>query len=151
MSDKQGYQGLFIIPQRTLLTSSTDLANFAAPHLRRCSVGHSYLVFDCEGRVSKCQMQMEKSVTDIHAEDPLTIVREDKLGIQNVSVDEKEECQTCQWRYWCAGGCPLETFRVTGRYDVKSPNCNIYKALYPEVLRLEGLRLLKYADTMEHG
>ena len=39
----------------------------------------------------------------------------------------------------------------TNTYDVKSPNCNIYKALYPEVLRLEGLRLLKYDEEIEHG
>jgi len=40
----------------------------------------------------------------------------------------------------------LATYRATGRYDVKSPHCNIYQALFPEVLRLEGLRLLKYQD-----
>jgi len=50
---------------------------------------------------------------------------------------------------WCAGGCPLATYRATGRYDVKSPNCNIYRALFPEALRLEGLRLLKYQDDPE--
>ena len=117
------------LPQRSLLASLADLANFAAPHLRRCSVGHSYLVFDCDGRVSKCQMQMDRPVTDVHADDPLTAVCADTYGIQNVTVDEKEGCQECQWRYWCAGGCPLETFRATGRYDVKSLNCNIYKTL----------------------
>jgi hypothetical protein len=37
------------------------------------------------------------------------------------------------------------TFRENSRYNTKSPNCKIYKALYPEVVRLEGLRLLKYA------
>ena len=62
------------------------------------------------------------------------------------SVDEKEGCRDCQWRYWCTGGCPLQTFRATGRYDLKSPNCSIYQAIFPEVLRLEGLRLLKYQD-----
>ena len=36
------------------------------------------------------------------------------------------------------------THRATGRYDIQSPNCNIYKAIYPEAVRLEGLRLLKY-------
>ncbi len=46
---------------------------------------------------------------------------------------------------WCAGGCPALTYRVTGRFDVRSPNCRIYQALFPEVLRLEGLRLLQYA------
>jgi uncharacterized protein len=61
-----------------------------------------------------------------------------------VAVEEKEGCRTCDWRYWCTGGCPLLTYRATGRSDIKSPNCNIYKALFPEALRLEALRLLKY-------
>ena len=65
--------------------------------------------------------------------------------MQNLAVEEKEGCRTCEWRYWCAGGCPLVTYKVTGRNDVKSPNCNIYKALFPAALRLEALRLLKYA------
>jgi uncharacterized protein len=135
------------LPRRSLLTSLVDLANFAMPHLRRCSVGQSYLVVDPMGRISKCQMQMEQPVTDIHADDPLALIRADQEGIQNLRVEEKEDCQTCQWRYWCAGGCPLETYRATGRYDLKSPHCAIYKALYPEVLRLEGLRLLKYGTV----
>ncbi len=134
------------LPRRSLLASLADMANFAAPHLRRCSVGHSYLVFDTEGRVSKCQMQIDQPVADIRCDDPLGAVRAAQDGIRNLTVDEKEGCQECQWKYWCAGGCPLETYRMTGRYDVKSPHCNIYKALYPEVLRLEGLRLLKYAE-----
>ena len=137
------------LPQRSLLASLADMANFAAPHLRRCSVGHSYLVFDTEGRVSKCQMQIDRPVADIHSDDPLGVVRAAQDGIRNLTVDEKEGCQECQWKYWCAGGCPLETYRMTGRYDVKSPHCSIYKALYPEVLRLEGLRLLKYAESQE--
>ena len=65
--------------------------------------------------------------------------------MRNLAVEEKEGCRDCTWRYWCSGGCAVATFRATGRYDIKSPNCNIYKAIYPEALRLEGLRLLKYA------
>jgi len=131
------------LPHRSLLASLVDRANLSAPHLRTCGVGHSYLVFDCRGQVSKCQMQIEKPVTNVHADDPLTLVRTDKIGIQNIPVDEKERCRSCEWKYWCMGGCPLDTYRATGQYDVKSPNCNIYKALYPETVRLEGLRLLK--------
>ncbi len=130
------------LPKQSLLASLADRANLAIPHLRPCSVGHSYMVFDSNGKISKCQMQMNKPVTDIHAQDPLTNIRQDNTGIQNIKVDEKEECKSCQWKYWCAGGCPLSSFRTTGRYDAKSPNCNIYKSLYPEVIRLEGLRIL---------
>jgi uncharacterized protein len=134
------------LPRRSLLTSLVDRANLAAPHLRTCSVGHSYLVIDERGRVAKCQMDMANTVTTIHDPDPLARVRESSKGIRNLPVDDKVECRDCQWRYWCAGGCPLQTYRATGRYDAKSPNCAIYRALYPEVIRLEGLRLLKYAD-----
>jgi uncharacterized protein len=137
------------LPRRSLLAALTDRANLAAPHLRTCGVGQNYLVFDTQGRVAKCQMKMDAVVTDASADDPLAVVRADQSGIQNVSVEEKEGCRDCQWRYWCAGGCPLEAHRVTGRYDVRSPHCNIYQAIFPEVLRLEGLRLLKYQDDPE--
>jgi len=39
------------------------------------------------------------------------------------------------------------TYRATGRYDVQSPNCRIYTTLYPDLLRLEALRLLKYESA----
>ena len=137
------------LPRRSLFASLIDRANLSSPHLRTCGVGQNYLVFDQNGQVAKCQMQIHKSVTNVHAADPLALIRADRLGIQNLPVMEKEGCKTCEWKHWCAGGCPLETHRVTGRYDVKSPNCNIYKVLFPEALRLEGLRLLKYQDDLE--
>ncbi len=135
------------LPRRSLLASIVDRSNLAAPHLRTCGVGQSYLVFDYHGRVSKCQMQLHQPVTTVQADDPLALIRADSLGIQNLSVEEKEGCRDCEWKYWCTGGCSLATFRATGRYDIKSPNCRIYKALYPEAVRLEGLRLLKYAEA----
>jgi uncharacterized protein len=137
------------LPRQSVLPSLVDRANLASPHLRTCSVGHSYLVFDSLGQVAKCQMQLDHPLTTAAAADPLALVRADETGIQNVSVEEKEACRTCQWKYWCTGGCPLVAYWATGRYDVKSPNCNIYKALYPEAVRLEGLRLLKYGTEYD--
>lgn len=132
------------LPRRSLFASLVDRANLSTPHEQTCGVGHSYLVFDYQGRVAKCQMHMAKPVTSVNVIDPLSLIRADTKGIQNVRVDEKEGCRSCEWRYWCTGGCPLATFRATRRYDVRSPNCNIYKALFPVAVRLEGLRLLKY-------
>jgi uncharacterized protein len=134
------------LPRRGFLGGIIDRANLSAPHTHTCGVGQNYLVFDQNGQVAKCQMHIRKPITNIHVEDPLAVIRADQIGIQNISVEEKEGCKTCEWKYWCTGGCPLATHRATGRYDVKSPNCNIYKALYPEALRLEGLRLLKYGN-----
>jgi uncharacterized protein len=133
------------LPRRSPLGSLLDRASFAAPHRRTCGVGQNYLVINQRGMVSKCQMEVERPVTNIAAEDPLGVLRADQTGLQNPPVDEKKDCRDCIWRYACAGGCPLATYRSTGRYDVKSPNCRIYQALYPRVLRLEGLRLLRWA------
>jgi uncharacterized protein len=137
------------LPKRSFLGSIVDRANLSFPHAHTCAVGQNYLVFDQNGRVAKCQMQIQQPITNLQAEDPLAAIRSEQAGVQNVSVEEKEGCKNCEWKYWCAGGCPLETHRVTGRYEVQSPNCNIYKAILPEALRLEGLRLLKYADDPE--
>lgn len=134
------------LPDRCLLGSLVDRAQFDAPHDKTCSVGDSYLVIDHQGNVAKCQMAIERPITTIYADDPLGDLRQDRLGIQNLSVEEKEGCRDCAWKYWCAGGCPVLTYRATGRYDIKSPNCRTYKALYPQLLRLEGLRLLKLAS-----
>jgi len=40
------------------------------------------------------------------------------------------------------------TYRMTGRYDIQSPNCHIYQELFPDVLRLKALRLLTYTTPI---
>jgi uncharacterized protein len=117
-------------------------------HEYTCGVGRNYLVIDQYGGIAKCHADIERTITTIDADDPLQVIRNDHSGVRGVSVEEKEGCQMCEWRYWCTGGCPLLTYRVTGRYDIKSPNCAIYKALYPEALHLEALRLLKYESPI---
>ena len=133
------------MPPYRLFGALLDLVRFDAPHDHPCGIGSAYMVIDQRGRVAKCHMEIERTVTDVDAPDPLRLIREDATGIQYIPVDAKEGCRTCTWRFWCAGGCPALTYRVTGRFDVRSPNCRIYQALFPEVLRLEGLRLLRYA------
>jgi uncharacterized protein len=137
------------LPRRCFLGGITDRANLSFSHTRTCGVGQNYLVIDQNGQVAKCQMQIRKPTTNVYCENPLSIIQSDQVGIQNISVEEKEGCKACEWKYWCTGGCPLATYHATGSYSVKSPNCKIYKTLFPEVLRLEGLRLLKYAEDPE--
>ncbi len=136
------------LPRRCLLESLIDKAKMHGAHRHTCGVGQNYLVIDQHGAIAKCHADIRYTVTNIRVDDPLEAIRNDRAGIQGFSVEDKEGCRTCEWRYWCAGGCPLLTYRVTGRSDVKSPNCNIYKALFPDVLRLEALRLLKYESPL---
>jgi uncharacterized protein len=133
------------LPRWSVLGSVLDRGQLLQPRQRSCGVGQDYMVIDQRGQVAKCHMEIERTLGDIFSSDPLSLVQRDLSTVQNLAVEEKEGCRGCTWRYWCSGGCAVATFRATGRYDIKSPNCNIYKAIYPEALRLEGLRLLKYA------
>ncbi len=134
------------LPRRRLIDSLIDKASMSGAHQHTCGVGRSYLVIDQAGQIAKCHADIKQTVTTIDEEDPLQAIRNDRNGIQAIPVEEKQGCRTCEWRNWCTGGCPMLTYRITGRNDVKSPNCAIYKALFPEALRLEALRLLKYHD-----
>ncbi|TMC21012.1 MAG: radical SAM protein [Chloroflexi bacterium] len=131
------------LPRYRILDSILDKAKLV-PHQQTCGVGQNYLVIDQRGGIAKCQTTIEQTITTIHAHDPLQLINDDRTGVRNLSVEEKEGCQSCLWRHWCTGGCPTLTYQVTGRYDVKSPNCNIYQALFPAALHLEALRLLTY-------
>lgn len=136
------------LPRRRLLDSLIDKADMKMPHRHTCGVGQNYLVIDQHGGIARCHAAIEQTITSINADDPLSVIQHDQTGVQGLPVEEKEGCRSCDWRYWCGGGCPLLTHRITGRYDVKSPNCTIYKALFPDALRLEGLRLLKYESPV---
>ena len=107
------------------------------------------MVIDCAGNISTCQMEMNAPISSLDADDPLDDLRNDRNGFQNISVDEKE-CKSCFWRYRCAGGCPRAAFRHAGRHNAKSPLCGIYQAIFPEILRLEALRLLKHEESYRY-
>lgn len=132
------------LPQRRLLGGLIDKADMRASHSHPCSAGRNYLVIDQHGGISKCHTEMQRPVSSIDADDPLAAIQSDRSDFVNLPVDQKEGCRTCTWRYWCTGGCPLVTYRTTGRNNIRSPNCQIYQALFPDALRLEALRLLKY-------
>jgi uncharacterized protein len=136
------------LPRHSLLSNLADRADLGIRHLHACGVGQNYLVIDVSGDISKCQMDMAYPVTTIDADDPLAFVRADHDGIQNLAVEEKE-CGECLWRYRCAGGCPRLTFQRSGRYDAKSPLCEVYQAILPEIVRLEALRLIRYEEPWE--
>jgi uncharacterized protein len=133
------------LPRYSLLGCLLDRTSAAGAHSRACAAGDSYLVIDQRGMVAKCQMEIAAPLASIHEPRLLDVIRLDARGLHNLPGAEKEGCRECDWRDWCAGGCPVATYRATGRYDLRSPNCRIYRELFPDVIRLEGLRLLQLA------
>lgn len=128
------------LPARPFLNGLLDRVQGEA-HSYTCGVGQTYVVVSHTGEIAQCQMQINQSTKTTSSDDFIPLIT---VGaIQNLSVHQKHGCRDCEFRYRCSGGCPLETYRATGRWDVQSPNCRIYKTLLPDALRLEGLRLLK--------
>ena len=134
------------LPPQSMLDSLLDMTRLGFLHNRPCGVGQNYIVFDPWGRTVKCQMAFEDFVSDSSRPDPLADIRADSGGVQNPPATEKRGCRDCRWIRFCAGGCPLLAYRTYGSYSARSPYCRVFKALVPEVIRLEGLRLLKWAE-----
>lgn len=133
------------LPRWSVLGAILDRGQLVQPRQYPCGVGRDYVVINQRGQVARCHMEIERTLGDVFRFDPLRLVRQNGAGLQNPPVEEKLGCGRCPWRYGCTGGCPVATANATGRAGVKSPNCNIYRAIYPAAIRLEGLRLLKYA------
>jgi uncharacterized protein len=134
-----------LLPPWSVLGSILDRGQLVSPRRRSCGVGDDYVVIDQNGQIAKCHMEIGSTIGDVRTTDPVQAIRADTTGIRNLLVEDKEGCRDCTWRHWCSGGCAVATFRATGRFDVRSPNCNIYKAIYPEAVRLEGMRVLRFA------
>lgn len=129
------------LPTRPFLNGLLDRAQ-AQAHTHTCGVAKNYFVVTHTGQFAQCHMQLDQGQAFSGLSDDV-VAQAAEGRLQNPHVDVKSDCQTCEFRYRCTGGCPLETFRLTRRWDVKSPHCRIYKAVLPDAFRLEGLRLLK--------
>ena len=132
------------LPRWSILGCVLDRGQLVQPRQVACGVARDYVVVDQRGGIAQCHMEIEKTLGDVFSDDPLTVVRTPNGPTLNLLSDERAGCETCDWRYSCSGGCPIATMRATGRFDIKSPNCAIYKAIYPLAIRLEGLRLLRH-------
>ncbi|MEV6823346.1 radical SAM protein [Amycolatopsis sp. NPDC051102] len=135
-----------LLPRWSVLGSVLDRGQLFTPRRRSCGVGDDYVVVDQDGNLAKCHMDLAGTLGHIGSTDPVQAIRESGTGIRNLLVEEKSGCRDCTWRHWCSGGCAAATFRATGRFDVRSPNCNIYRSIYPQAIRLESLRILRYAN-----
>ena len=124
-------------------TGILDRARLDVPHHYPCSAGRDYLAIDPTGRVAACQMLLTEPWADLEDTDPLTTVR--RCGETTFkSVLDRPDCRHCQWQTACSGGCPL--LRQT---PLHHSYCRVYRTLLPELVRLEGKRLI--ASASQHS
>ena len=123
------------------LTAILDRTRLDIPHSYACSAGRDYLVVGTTGQVSACQMLMEEPWSTLANDDPLCAVRRRGEELFK-AVDDDPECGGCEWRTVCSGGCPLLRKSVLHR-----DYCQVYRALFPELVQLEAKRLIGQVGT----
>ena len=111
-----------------------DRLHLGAPYEFVCDAGKSYFAVAPDGQWAPCPMLMGM---------PLQRKRQGRNAALAPSVESKEGCSTCTWRYLCGGGCPLLSEAWYGSRTKPSPYCRVYRAVIPVWLRLKALQMLK--------
>ena len=128
------------------LDSLLDQTQFISAHKHSCGAGINYFTIDPLGQISVCAHRKDTVFDKVTNSDFINkyVQSEKKLrtGLRNISVEDKEVCKDCKWKYWCAGGCPSSTYWSYKTNSAHSPFCPIFKAMIPEYLKLEGYRIL---------
>lgn len=132
-------------PRFSLMNAALDRVQLEQPHFAACGIGESYIVIKHTGEIASCQMRLGQPVGHVRRGDLLAqIAARTPERPHGTTVDDHQDCRSCDWRYRCAGGCPVVTFSAHGRFDQASPFCGVYKTLIPQLVALEGLRLARY-------
>lgn len=132
------------MPKYPMWDALLDRVTMSWPHLNACGVGRNYITVDQKGYLASCPIDLANRIGNIDQD--LVDVMNSHTFMRGITVERKEGCRTCLWRYVCGGGCPILTKEVNGSYLTKSPYCGIYKELIPEILKLEAKRVVKYCQ-----
>lgn len=117
--------GGYPVSRRVVISDLRTLEPQSTP----CSMGTTGGALYLDGSIYFCHTEFEKGV-------PLGSLDEDD-GLLNIirrgytkHLGLSEDCQECEYRFVCAGGCPL--YRENG----KSPMCSAYKKIIPQIFDL---------------
>lgn len=127
------------IPRYKVISGLLDYV-VLMPALLKCRAGRENITVDWKGVVSPCPLLMDRHIGNAINKDVVRKLKNPEL----VSVNEINECNTCRWKLVCGGGCASHTHNVFGTFARKTPYCDVYKALIPEIIDLEARRIIKY-------
>jgi radical SAM protein with 4Fe4S-binding SPASM domain len=119
------------------------------PHNRFCGACGSNLAITPEGNLSTCY---EVVTSDDHASEMFFIGRvsrnkrdslsvfidQEKLNmLSKRTVERMPSCLDCFSRYWCAGDCPVKSYRDTGSlYDVSPERCAFIRRANESIIKM---------------
>jgi len=97
------------------------------------SCGKWLLVIDIDGSIRSCNADPNTKMGSIYTHQRV----QDFKYFQRWSAKNLPECQGCQWIIWCQGGCPYTRKLTWNTYDRKSPFCEAFKKLFPDLIKIK--------------
>ena len=102
------------------------------------SCGYNYFAIDPNGDVRKC----------IIRSDVVNNINNKNFSIDKVVEDNSwpkytykgiEECEKCEYRFLCGGGCPSHKISAYGTSKTISPYCEANKEIIPLLIKLKEM------------
>lgn len=104
-----------------------------------CTAGLSYFSINADGSITACPSDDRKIIANLNDDNLLDTLRKQRSSmVKNLSVEYKEKCYSCLWKYTCRSMCALEK-----KYDTSDDKCLIIKELIPYIIKLEAERIIK--------
>ncbi len=117
-----------------------------------CGTCKSTMSIDQEGKVSSCQMRMDKSFGNISSESLTEIFDKIRQSEDNKYLTfpetKSEDCSKCYWKFSCAGGCPEHTRIALGTANAPSPWCHLYQDLLPYYLKAIATQIKRGVEVL---
>jgi uncharacterized protein len=118
------------------------------PIRKACGAGESYAAVGLGGALSPCQAALHQpSAGKLDGERPLAAQVKDLVQFGGLRRDQPNNvCLSCEFRWACAGGCPLLQSKLHGHANAQSAYCHVFKAMIPRLLELNAKELLRRAE-----
>lgn len=114
---------------------------FGSVAVNTCSNGFSTAAIYPDGEIYFCQRNFGVTESSGSIYDDTDLIS--TIQKKNYYEALPQDCEICNYRYVCTGGCPLE------RGSEKDPHCEIYRFFFPIYYRLMGKeRLLRIKKSI---
>lgn len=114
-----------------------------------CGAGISQIGIDVDGSVYPCEEMNGKGELSIGniTQDPLVDMLASPVAkrLKERTVDQMQDCRTCEIRNACKINCPNESYNETGDFDQKTEMCDFFKVIYPELM----WRVYEHRDSIK--
>lgn len=147
------HAGDFTLTDGELKTLGEDEAThggFSSISCRKtCGAGTTSLSIEADGAIYPCHMLHRPELSMGNAfTDSLKDIRSSSTTKRFDSLDSRDfdDCQSCQHRPVCGGGCRARAFYSKGKFTSKDPYCALLDAYYSEFAHLISSSYSKTGD-----